>query len=280
MLLDTMILMLQEIFEVLLLVSIVLVLLRHLSFQCGTAIIPKGWLPASFTAGMLGAWLFAVYMQDIARVFDYRGLEFSIAALNVYTVFWLLTVFFLYQPARRRLGAGGFRVFLFIAIVHLIAMGIIREGAEIILYLQGVLYQPDMMGDVLKGTLLAVVIGFSLGLMLYVLLINLPYRWPLRACMLLLVLFGGNMASQSVAQLTQADWLPALPILWDVSGLVAEYSVTGQLLYALTGYDANPTLWQMVAYGAVAALVLISPLFRAGWQGNEGTLLYQSLLGK
>ncbi len=62
------------------------------------------------------------------------------------------------------------------------------------------------------------------------------------------------MLAQATLQLNQADWLQAGPALWDTSSWLPEQSIVGRLLYALVGYESNPSTAQVVAYlaGAVA----------------------------
>jgi high-affinity iron transporter len=88
----------------------------------------------------------------------------------------------------------------------------------------------------------------------------------LRIGLILLALFAGNMAAQSIQLLTQADWLASTPQLWDSSALLTEYSVTGQLLYALIGYEATPSLAQAISYVAAMLLLASTPLFRQSWR--------------
>jgi high-affinity iron transporter len=73
------------------------------------------------------------------------------------------------------------------------------------------------------------------------------------------MLIGAGMAGQASLLLIQADWLPSQAPLWDSSNLVAENSITGQLLYALIGYEATPTPIQAIAYfgGLILPLVLM-----------------------
>lgn len=84
--------------------------------------------------------------------------------------------------------------------------------------------------------------------------------------MLLLALFTGNMAAQSVVLLTQADWLPYTPELWNSSAFLPENSITGRVLYVLIGYEANPSLLQAGVYLATAAFIMLSPLFQLAWR--------------
>jgi high-affinity iron transporter len=65
------------------------------------------------------------------------------------------------------------------------------------------------------------------------------------------------MMSQATQLFTQADWLPAQYALWNSSWLVEEQSVTGQLLYALLGYEATPTPLQVYVYGLSLLLIAL-----------------------
>ena len=71
--------------------------------------------------------------------------------------------------------------------------------------------------------------------------------------------------------LTQADWLPYTAELWNSSTLIPEYSVTGQLLYALVGYEANPSILQVIFYFSSALLIAFSPLFLLAWRNSKDT---------
>lgn len=88
----------------------------------------------------------------------------------------------------------------------------------------------------------------------------------LSVSLVLLCLIAGNMGSQVVLLLTQADWLPYTPIAWDSSSALPENSVVGYLLYALIGYEATPSMLQVGIYLFGIALILLSPLFRRSWQ--------------
>jgi len=113
---------------------------------------------------------------------------------------------------------------------------------------------------VLVGSSIGFSIGISAGFLLFYALIELPRKWDIAVPILLLAMFAGNMLSQSSAQLIQADWLPSTPALWDTSGWISENSIMGQLLYALIGYEANPSLIQVAAYVAGAAAVLLAAI--------------------
>ena len=73
------------------------------------------------------------------------------------------------------------------------------------------------------------------------------------------LLIAAAMISQVIQQLIQADWIISQYPLWDTSNWINERSITGQLLYALIGYEATPTPIQVTAYlFAVFIIVFVS----------------------
>jgi high-affinity iron transporter len=100
-------------------------------------------------------------------------------------------------------------------------------------------------------------------------LINLSVIWSFRASLILLCLIAGNMGSQAVLLLTQADWLPFTPIAWNSSAALPEASILGHLLYALVGYEATPSILQVALYLFGIILIIASPLFRKTWVQHE-----------
>lgn len=263
MFLNAVILILQEILEAVLLLSVMLVLTRSIN-RNWPDLLRSGprWALAALGLGIAGAVLYGWTMPIVSQWFDYVGLEVVNALLQAGIIACVLL--YCYVPGFAALLARPARVLQW-SMILVVALGIVREGAEIILYLQGILGQPENVTPVLLGSLMATGIGISSGFLLYLGLSALKEHQAFRVAILLLALFAGNMAAQAVLLLTQADWLPYTRELWNSSGLLAEYSIFGQLLYALIGYEANPSLAQAVAYGLALGLVVISPLFRRAW---------------
>ncbi|MDY6982046.1 MAG: hypothetical protein SV422_03070, partial [Pseudomonadota bacterium] len=134
---------------------------------------------------------------------------------------------------------------------------------------QGMLGQPDAATPVLLGGIMAAGIGISSGYLLYVALRMVSAPYGVRAAAWLLALYNGNMAAQAVLLLTQADWLPDTRTLWDISAWLPESGIAGQLLNTLAGYEANPSLAQLLAYVAAFAAFAASPLCRRGNAARE-----------
>jgi high-affinity iron transporter len=259
-LLTSVILILQEILEAAMLISILAVIAR----QLGRAF---AWLFAGLTGGAAFALFYASNMRHVSEWFDYVGQEVVNALLQTSIAGALVVLTWLISSARTAEARavapadGRYAVAFFLFAALAICLAVTREGSEIAVYLGGFLQQPDKLQPVLLGSAIGAGIGVSIGFLLYYGLMALSGRAALIAPLLLLALFCGNMLSQSALQLTQADLVAAGPGLWDSSSWLPEQSIPGRLLYALVGYESRPSVLQVGAYllgvGAVAGAVAL-----------------------
>lgn len=267
MFLNAVILILQEILEAALLISVLLTITRELKNLWPALHASRRWVPASLLAGAFGAGLYAACMPTISEWFDYVGQD-VISALIQAGIVLLALGFGWLCPSRPGARLHHDKVAA-LCLVGMVALVVTREGSEVILYVSGILGQSGNLSPVLLGGLMAAGIGLSCGVFLYYGLTGLRAPYALRTALLLLALFIGNMAVQAVMLLTQADWLPYTPQVWDSSGIIDEAGIIGQLLYALIGYEATPSLLQVLMYFAVIIAVMTTRLFRVGWMQNR-----------
>jgi high-affinity iron transporter len=248
MLIDSVVIVLREVLEAALLISVLLAATRRLAT-------PGPSLRLAAGLGICGAWLFGAAMRPISGWFDGVGFEVVNSFLQLAIYIAIVTIIGLLGAGAgtgaRRAGAA-----LSWAMVAAVSLAIVREGAEILLYFSGFIHRIGATADVLTGAVLGLGVGFSTGALFYYLLIALPPPWALRVAVGLLVLVGAGMCAQAVKLLIQADWLPAQGPLWDTSRWLPEQSLPGQLLYALIGYEATPTPLQVILYLASAAIAL------------------------
>lgn len=258
MLLNAVILILQETLEAAFLISVLAVVcfMQRMKFT---------WLLCGLLAGALFASVYAINLQTVSEWFDYVGQEVVNASLQGAMAI-LMALFFAVLPrpqamladaaAPSRTRKSSLTMWIAAAIVML---AITREGSEIFLYLGGLVQQEEHVQAVLMGGSLGFGIGLSIGFLSFYGLLGLPAIWSWRAAGFLLALFAGNMLSQAVMQLTQADWLPATQPIWDSSAWLPEHTLLGQLLYALLGYEATPSWWFVLAYllGFAAVIAVI-----------------------
>ncbi|MCP5319588.1 MAG: FTR1 family protein [Pseudomonadales bacterium] len=239
MLLTTAVLVLRETLEATVVVSVLLawsVLHRR----------SRGWAWWAFGAGIAGSALYAAQVDVVSEWFDFAGMEVVNAGMHV-LICAMLSVL-AWRPTAHPAPTSPMLV--------VVALAVVREGFEILLYLSGFAADHRAWGTVLLGSVLGAGIGVSIGALLFYLAVGMPRERALWFARVLIALFAGNMAAQAVLLLIQADWISTGAPLWNTSHLLAEDSIVGQLLYALIGYEATPSVWQVVAYGATFCLML------------------------
>jgi high-affinity iron transporter len=136
-----------------------------------------------------------------------------------------------------------------------VAVAVLREGAETVLFLYGVAVSGDgSAGSMVTGGLIGLAGGIAVGWLLFAGLLRIPLRWFFAATSFLVLLLAAGMAAQAARYLIQANVLPSLASpLWDTSSFVANSSVAGKVLQGLVGYDAQPAGMQIAFF--VTALV-------------------------
>jgi high-affinity iron transporter len=136
------------------------------------------------------------------------------------------------------------------AIAALVALTVLREGAESVLFLHGMASGGGAgMTEVIFGGVLGVAGGAAVGVVMYFGLMRIPMKSFFSVTGILLVLLAAGLASRMAGFLIQADWLPPLATpLWDASAILSTDSILGYVLHVMVGYEPNPSGMQMVFY--------------------------------
>jgi high-affinity iron transporter len=235
MLLTAVIIVLREVLEAALLISI----LSALSSILG---LTRNWVGWSLGSGLCGAIMLAYYVDVISELFEGVGQEVTNAAIQL-GIYLLLGVF-VYMVLQTRERMRHREQVIKIIMASIVALAVTREGFEVLVYVTSFSMDLQQLLTVLVGTTVGASIGVSAGILTYYLLVNLRHPWSNAGGMGLLFVVGAGLVSQAAQLLIQADWLPSQLPAWDSSSIIAEDSVTGQLLYALIGYEATPTAIQ------------------------------------
>ena len=248
MLLTSVIIVLREVLEAALLVSILLALSSVLG-------ISRRWLGWSLVFGMAGALAYSLGVAAISDWFDGVGQEVTSAALQflIYLLLLMFAFLVLRNSGPRRLSDKQ----IMLVMAAIVSLAVTREGFEVLVYIYGFSGDLPRFATILLGSAIGASIGVSIGALIYYFVSSLSYRQSLVIGIGLLALVAAGMLSQAVLLLIQADWLPSQLPIWDSSEWLSEHSVTGQLLYALIGYEATPTALQASFYFGGLLLLLI-----------------------
>lgn len=252
MLVNSVVIVLREVLEAALLISVLLALSRRMQLR-------SGWLFAALLLGLAGAIAYARLLGPVSELFEGVGQELVNALLQFTVFIGLAAIVFLVAKRGARAGESHGILLKFMAVT--VAVAISREGSEIIVFMSGFMQMENLLMSVALGSLAGAGIGCSIGILLFYLLLAMPERHATWVSLVLLCLAAASMCAQATKLLIQADWIGYGGPLWDSSELVSEASLLGQLLYALVGYEASPTAVEVIAYsGSVAVIILCAGL--------------------
>lgn len=220
---------------------------------------------SGIAAGLAGAALVASSMEAISNLASGMGQELFNAAVLTLAVGMLAWHNIWMSIHGRELAAqaldtaraisSGARERSVIFIV--VAVAVLREGAETVLFLYGLANSgADGLRTTISGGSAGLAAGLVLGGLLYAGLLRIPLRRFFSVTGVLVLLLAASMASQAARFLIQADVLPSLGSpLWDSSDVLSQSSALGTLLHGLIGYDAQPAGMQVIFYAVVLVVV-------------------------
>jgi high-affinity iron transporter len=216
--------------------------------------------------GVIGALLVAGFAGVIAEAVGGAGQElFNASVLLVavamigWHVVWMSShgreLVRQMQTVGGAVKAGSSSLTLLLAVV---ALAVLREGSEVVLFLYGMAASGTSAAGMAIGGTIGIVGGVAMGFALYFGLLRIPLRYFFSATNWMLVLLAAGLASNAARFLIQADWLPAWGNqMWDTSSLLDNGSLIGQAMHVLVGYDARPAGMQIVFYAAVVVMLVI-----------------------
>jgi high-affinity iron transporter len=249
----------REVLEAALIISIVAAATRGVR---GRAL----WIGSGLALGLVGAVLVALSAEAIAGAMSGMGQEWFNAAVLLaavamigWHVVWMARhgkELALHMKSVGGAVSDGRRPMTALLIV--VALAVLREGSEVVLFGYGLYAGGSPMNDLLLGGALGVLLGVMVGFALYFGLLKIPMRHFFGATNGLLILLAAGLASSAAGFLVQADVLPSLANpLWDSSWLLSDQSLLGQTLHILVGYSAQPCGMQLVFYATTVVLLAI-----------------------
>jgi high-affinity iron transporter len=256
--LPTFIILFREILEISIILSIVLAATQGVPGR-------SRWIGIGMAGGVAGSAAVAFFAGAISEAMEGMGQElFNAGILFVAVLMIGWTVVWMQQHGKelaQKIKHVGHSVqkgeLPLYALAVIVSLSMWREGAEIVLFMYGILSttQESLLAIIaggMAGTLAAAV----LGLLIYLGLIKLSTRYVFTVTSALLILLACGMSAQAAGYLVAAGMLPDLmPQLWDSSFLLSESSLVGKILHAMLGYTERPTGIQAVFYVVTFAVI-------------------------
>jgi high-affinity iron transporter len=255
---------LREGIEAALIISIVLGMLKKMNRYDRAPVV---WL------GVVGAALLSVAAAIILGVV---GAEFEGAAEQVFEGFTMLfaaavltwMIFWMQKQGRqiqkgleadvREALSGGQTVALFFVAFF----AVLREGIELALFLTAVNFSAPTLGGEAPilgwlGGVLGLIAAAIIGWLLYESAIKLNLRRFFQFTSIVLIFFAAGLVGHAVGEFNELGWIPpAIEQVYTLNHVVPETTLFGQFLRALFGYNANPSLTEMLAYIGYFVVVL------------------------
>lgn len=255
----------REVFEAGLIVGIVM------AVTAGVA--GRGrWVTAGVAAGVIGACVVALFTGGLSELFGGNGQEVFNAGILSFAVI-MLTWHNVWMARHGRelaaeLTAAGEAVVAgsksLAALAVVVAIAVLREGSEVVLFLYGVAAaQGGASWSMALGGGIGLVLGSLVCLATYLGLVTIPARYLFGVTSTLIAFLAAGLAAQAIAFLQQAAIVTALDeTVWDTSWLLSDSSFLGRALHTLIGYVDQPTALQLIVYaGTLAVIVALMKLF-------------------
>ncbi len=258
--LPTLVIVFREVFEAGLIVGIIMAVTSGVARR-------GRWVAGGVAAGVFGACLVAAFTGGLSELFAGSGQElfnagilgFAVLMLGWHNV-WMARHGRELAAEMREAGAAvvaGSKSLAALAVV--VAIAVLREGSEVVLFLYGVAAAEGGAG---VGMAVGGVIGLGLGALVCLLtyrgLIVIPTRYLFAVTSTLIALLAAGMAAQAIAFLEQAAILTALDqTVWNTSWILSDESILGRALHTLIGYVDQPTAMQLIVYTATLTVIAV-----------------------
>ena len=251
----------REVLEAALIITIILAATR--------GVIYRGlWVSTGIVAGIAGAIVVASFTDGISNMMEGVGQEIFNASILLAAVLMLAWHNIWMAAHGKQLAAhmkavgqgvsdGELPMF---TLALAIALAVLREGAEIVLFLNGMAMSGESAISLTMGSAIGVAGGIAIGFAMYFGLLRVPLRHFFQVTGWMILLLAAGLAANAAGYLEQAGLLPAIkPVLWDSSWLLSEQSLMGQLAHTLVGYQSRPSgialIFWLVTFSTILLLM-------------------------
>jgi high-affinity iron transporter len=160
----------------------------------------------------------------------------------------------LHAQLQSALGSGSTLGLLGLAFV-----AVVREGIEAVLFLFAVTRVTESAVLLAVGGILGLGIAVAIGYSIYKGTSKLNLRAFFNITGLLLILFATGLLAHGIHEFHEAGIIPpVIAHVWDIDHILPEQSVIGRFLTAIFGYNANPSLMEVIVYIGYLGITLVT----------------------
>lgn len=256
----------RELFEASLIVSIVLGVTKQIPNR-------TRWVTSGIIAGIIGSVWVAASMNYLIGLFDGLGqdlLNTAILLLAALMLSWHIIWMSTHGKAlannissvKHRIISGEQPLY---ALSLIVGLAVLREGAEVVLFLNGMLASSKDVPDIILGSFAGFAAGLVISVIMYKGIVHIPAKYFFSSTTWLITLLAAGLVSSAAGILEQVDLIPSIiPVVWDTSDILSQSSMLGQALQTLIGYKAAPSLMQLLCYGSSIVLITLTRKVVAG----------------
>ena len=137
-------------------------------------------------------------------------------------------------------------------------LAVVREGIELALFLTAASVDTDGR-EILMGAVLGMGLVVLLAWLMFSRLVRLDLKRFFGVTSTLLLLFAAGLVAHGVHELNEVGWIPpVVEHVWDINPVMDETSFMGEILKTLFGYNGNPSLTEVIAYGVYLAVIVFT----------------------
>ena len=249
----------REVLEAALIITIILAATRGVSYR-------GMWVSAGVVTGIAGAILVAVFAESISGLMDgvgqavfNAGVLLTAVLMLAWNNVWMAAHGKQLAQQMKAVGQGvsnGELPMLTLAIA--VTLAVLREGAEVVLFLNGMMMSGESPINLVSGSALGIAGGITIGLAMYFGLLRIPLRYFFQVTSWMILLLASGLAASAAGFLEQAGILPAIKqVVWDSNWLLSEQSLLGQLAHTLIGYQSRPSGIALLAWMTTFSTILL-----------------------
>jgi high-affinity iron transporter len=203
----------------------------------------KTWLIMSLLAGSLLSLTYISHIHVVSQWFGGKGIELSMWLCQLFV--YLFSLLLGYSLSRK---AAANKAVLYWLAGLMLALTLLSKGGNFILYFEGYLGQNNLLQSMLLGTFLGLGICLSLAILLYLATQWLKQSLGPWATWSLLHIYATGQLVNALPLLVQVDLIDESATAWNSQHLVSNELEFGHLFNVLFGYQATPSIDQVIIY--------------------------------